>query len=101
MTIDEAIAQEILFSKEDFYKRKEYHEQLAEWLEELKGYRAVTQKNLQEQYILGCEDGYNKAIDDAKDVILQSLDNEILVDTLNLRLEQLKAGGENDKKRTV
>ena len=34
--------------------------------------------------------GYNKAIDDAKNVILQTLDNEILVDTLHLRLEQLK-----------
>lgn len=37
-----------------------------------------------------------KAIDDAKSVILQTLDNEILVDTLHLRLEQLKAGGENE-----
>ena len=36
---------------------------------------------------------YNKAIDDAKSVILQTLDNEILVDTLHLRLEQLKEGG--------
>ena len=34
--------------------------------------------------------GYNKAIDDAKSVILQTIDNEILVDTLHLRLEQLK-----------
>ena len=34
--------------------------------------------------------GYNKAIDDVKSVILQTLDNEILVDTLHLRLEQLK-----------
>ena len=37
-----------------------------------------------------------EAIDDAKSVILQTLDNEILVDTLYLRLEQLKAGGENE-----
>ena len=34
----------------------------------------------------------NKAIDDAKRVILQTLDNEILIDTLHLRLEQLKEG---------
>ena len=33
---------------------------------------------------------YNKALDDAKSVILQTIDNEILVDTLHLRLEQLK-----------
>ena len=34
--------------------------------------------------------GYNKAIDDSKSVILQTIDNEILVDTLHLMLEQLK-----------
>ena len=39
---------------------------------------------------------YNKAIDDAKSIVLQTLDNEMLVDTLHLRLEQLKAGGENE-----
>ena len=33
-----------------------------------------------------------KAIDDAKSVILQTLDNELLIDTLHLRLEQLKEG---------
>ena len=38
-----------------------------------------------------------EAIDDAKSVILQTLDNEILVDTLHLRLEQLKAGVENER----
>ena len=37
--------------------------------------------------------GYNKAIDDAKSIVLQTLENEMLVDTLHLRLEQLKAGG--------
>ena len=38
----------------------------------------------------GYADGYNKALDDAKSVILQTIDNEILVNTLHLRLEQLK-----------
>ena len=38
----------------------------------------------------------NKAIDDAKSVVLQTLDNGMLVDTLHLRLEQLKAGVDND-----
>lgn len=33
---------------------------------------------------------YCKGIDDAKSVILQTLDNEILVDTIYLRLEELK-----------
>ena len=36
-----------------------------------------------------------KAIDDAKSVILQTLDNELLIDTLHLRLEQLKEGTGN------
>ena len=35
------------------------------------------------------------AIDDAKSVILQTLDNELLIDTLHLRLEQLKEGAGN------
>ena len=37
-----------------------------------------------------------KAIDDAKSVILQTLDNELLIDTLHLRLEQLKEGAGNE-----
>ena len=49
------------------------------------------------KYLLKCE--RNKAIDDAKDVILQTLDNEILVDTLHLRLEQLKAGGNDEMEK--
>ena len=64
-------------------KGGEEHEQLAEWLEELKMYRESSYGELYSVV-------YNKAIDDAKSVILQTLDNEILVDTLHLRLEQLK-----------
>ena len=78
----------------------EDNEQVAEWLEELK---ALREKKCDKSVYLasksvdkidavnkGYIDGYNKAIDDAKSVILQTLDNEILVDTLHLRLEQLK-----------
>lgn len=61
----------------------EEHEQLAEWLEELKMYRESSYGELYSMV-------YNKAIDDAKSVILQTIDNEILVDTLHFRLEQLK-----------
>ena len=75
----------------------EEHEQLAEWLEELKALREeksdfqIMAKDIAEgNYEMGMENGYNKAIDDAKSVILQTIDNEILVDTLHLRLEQLK-----------
>lgn len=66
----------------------EYHEQLAEWLEELK---AIKSDGFTDDLLnMGFTKGYNKAIDDAKSVILQTLDNKILVDTLYLRLEQLK-----------
>ena len=82
MTIDEAIAK---------YKNKaEEHEQIAEWLEELKAYRAIGTVEECKNSVLDIQKAYNKAIDDAKSVIMQTLDNEILVDTLHLRLEQLK-----------
>ena len=75
----------------------EENEQVAEWLEELKALREeksdfqIMAKDIAEgNYEMGMENRYNKAIDDAKSVILQTLDNEILVDTLHLRLEQLK-----------
>ena len=68
----------------DCIKCAEEHAQLAEWLEELKAYRENKWTDI---YI---KRGYNKALDDAKSVILQTIDNEILVDTLHLRLEQLK-----------
>ena len=78
----------------------EDNEQVAEWLEELKAYREkkcnksvyLASKSVDKIDAVnkGYADGYNKAIDDAKSVILQTIDNEILVDTLHLRLEQLK-----------
>ena len=79
----------------------EYHEQIAEWLEELKVIKemdlSIPQHFTKEQsdwikkYCINRnKEFYNKAIDDAKSVVLQTLDNEILVDTLHLRLEQLK-----------
>lgn len=81
-------------------------DKLAEWLEELKVIikemdLSIPQHFTKEQsdwikkYCINRnKEFYNKAIDDAKSVILQTLDNEILVDTLHLRLEQLK---EQDK----
>ena len=75
----------------------EENEQVAEWLEELKALREeksdfqIMAKDIAEgNYKMGMENGYNKAIDNAKSVILQTIDNEILVDILHLRLEQLK-----------
>ena len=110
LSIDEAIAFERQQAKD---KRNEHytfgiqkskeaaeeHEQLAEWLEELKAYREIGTvegyKNAIECYtkeymIRKSNIQYDKAIDDAKSVILQTIDNETLVDTLHLRLEQLK-----------
>ena len=116
MTIDEAIAHaravadtcEDEASKYDIcdsYERQvackegkcaEEHEQLAKWLEELKAYREIGTVEECKNSVLDIQKAYNKAIDDAKSVILQTIDNEILVDTLHLRLEQLKERN-NDK----
>ena len=70
----------------------EEHEQLAEWLEELKAIKDGSIPIIHGKAELELHDKVirNEAIDDAKSVILQTLDNEILVDTLHLRLEQLK-----------
>ena len=109
MTIDEAIAQEIMFSKEDWHKRKEYHEQIAEWLEELKKLRQCTNiENREYPYFDGFKEGkqvgYNKAIDDFVNNIkeeldrfeVQNLDTCVLYDLIDRKAEQLKAGGNSD-----
>lgn len=41
-------------------------------------------------YNRGVTDGYNKAIDECKNIVIQTLDNEGLADTLLLRMENLK-----------
>ena len=106
MTIDEAINNYIklkIFAEVTDDKRaKEEYEQLVEWLEELKSYRAsvfsgdMTQKMLKEEY--------NKAIDDFihecdKCCGFYTGNNKNLTreDMLNIA-EQLKAGGENESK---
>ena len=73
-------------------KCAEEHEQLAEWLEELKAIKDGSIPIIHGKAELELHDKVirNEAIDDAKSVILQTIDNEILVDTLHLRLEQLK-----------
>ena len=101
LSIDEAIAferQQAKDKKNEHYtfgiqkskEAAEEHEQLAEWLEELKAYREIGTVEECKNSVLDIPKAYNKAIDDAKSVILQTLDNEIMVDTLHLRLEQLK-----------
>ena len=65
----------------DCIKCAEEHEQIAEWLEELKEYKENQHRSLRHMY----EKGYNKAIDDFA---------ILMKETLNLA-EQLKEGGEN------
>ena len=114
LSIDEAIARERnlaeiyrndIVPKEDYHNMPwidmenesnmriaKEHEQLAEWLEELKAIKDGSIPIIHGKAELELHDKAirNEAIDDAKSVILQTLDNEILVDTLHLRLEQLK-----------
>ena len=76
----------------DCLKCAEEHEQLAEWLQELKAIKDGRIPIIHGKAELELHDKVirNEAIDDAKSVILQTIDNEILVDTLHLRLEHLK-----------
>ena len=94
MTLDEAIEQfkyDAECNRADLdLSYAEDNEQVAEWLEELKAYRAIGTVEECKNSVLDIQKAYNKAIDDAKSVILQTIDNETLVDTLHLRLEQLK-----------
>ena len=79
-------------------KCSEEHEQLAEWLEELKSYRAsvfsgdMTQKMLQEEY--------NKAIDDLlggmNQITYNCKDADELFEKICDLAEQLKVGRENE-----
>ena len=103
MTIDEAIAKYKKLANNDRTCYPEEAQQLAEWLEELKAYRAsvfsgyMTQKMLKEEY--------NKAIDDFADKFISLCDdgefmarlNEFSATTILELAEQLKAGGENEE----
>ena len=102
MTIDEAIAHAREVSSRKFDDRvhcircSEFYEQLAEWLEELKSYRAhifsgdMTRKMLKE--------AYNKAIDDFVIKIKECVGMDWEWDFMFIEqiAEQLKEGGENE-----
>ena len=111
MTIDEAIAKYKKLANNDRTCYPEETQQLAEWLEELKSYRAsvfsgyMTQKMLKEEY--------NKAIDD----LIAECENAKFAESDEISLsdvhtgvnsglsmaihfaEQLKVGGKNDNLR--
>ena len=71
----------------------EEHEQLAEWLEELKAYQRQHIAICEKYGINTIEDLYNKAIDDFAELIHKKL---YIYDTIDDLAEQLKVGGEND-----
>ena len=107
MTLDEAIAREKQLEKEqrshigtwdDEYSKKcevyaEEHEQIAEWLEELKTNRIALEKAngyLEVNHRLG----YSKAIDDIKEKLMQNgfIYTQHALGVFNEIAEQLKAG---------
>ena len=85
--------------KLDCVRCAEEHEQLAEWLEELKAFQENKWTDI---YI---KRGYNKAIDDFSNALaddltwLMKFGDEVYSDVgidVRIRAEQLKAGGENE-----
>ena len=90
------------------------HEQLAEWLEELKNYRdknkmvvridCVNSEEFKDIAVKLAKEQYNKAIDDYKSGIkeelerfeVKNLDTCVLYNLMDRKAEQLKAGGENE-----
>ena len=91
MTIDEAIGHEKWMSKDNkvhnFENIVNYHEQLADWSEELKIYRESSYEELHDMI-------YNKAIDDAiNKVSCGGKYNMSLVD----ELRKLKDGVKNEQ----
>lgn len=106
MTIDEAIEHAKEKAKEQRYyakfehngmmyqsciKRAEEHEQLAEWLEELKAMKNLDKTNF--------SDGYNKGIDDflqkADEVVPYTYSGNKIIKRLEKNADELK-GGKNE-----
>ena len=93
MTIDEAITLLKFNNKHIADLKNDDLQQLAEWLEELKSYRAsvfsgdMTQTMLKEQYCKAIDD----FVEELKDYFVIPHD----VRVVEMKAEQLKAGGEN------
>ena len=100
---------EMCFHKPKCNEVAKEHEQLAEWLEELKSYRAsvfsgyMTQKMLKEEYNKAIDDYTEKAKAECKvhyvdcDPYFGGIQDSILYeDDIDEIAEQLKAGGENE-----
>lgn len=101
MTIDEAIECE-----RNHRLYPQYHEQIADWLEELKFLKSEPidcGSDVWKAYIynLGRENGYNKALDDFINVCekqFTTMYGQRYVDMRDIKniAEQLKAGGKNE-----
>ena len=90
LSIDEAIAHAREVASRKFDDRvhciscAEEHEQLAEWLEELKAYRAIGTVEECRNSVLDILKAYNKAIDDCKELTFREV---VYWDSLNDRTE--------------
>lgn len=116
MTIDEAIkhAREVAKNKmaeyqnhydkdAHYYPRQckkcaEEHEQLADWLEELKALRHDAHQWAKAGYAHGHSVGYNKSIDDLREKLMQSgfIFTQHALNVFDEIAEQLKAGEKNE-----
>ena len=95
------------FDKLKCEKCAEEHEQLADWLEELKANKVASAEVYEQGYKRGYKDGYNKAIDDFANWLVEQgiLGNRCISDGeitdygkvyAKKYKEQLKAGGKNE-----
>lgn len=112
MTFDEAIAHAKEVAEIKHEQSKEYskysdeyfecekcaeeHEQLAEWLKELKTYREIGTVQQCKNSVLDITKAYNMAIDDYKDKLLYQIGDLGIRDIIQETAEQLKAGGNNE-----
>lgn len=106
MTIDEAISQEKemarTFETKDF---AEYHEQVADWLEELKANRIALEKAngcLEANYRLGYNKGIDNLLECANEMAIEVDAGAYTVKAIGIGLldqiaEQLKAGNSNER----
>ena len=103
-----SIDEEIVFERKlaDYYKENhlkneaEEHEQLAEWLEELKALRNglnIKCDNLNEALEKGKKIGYNKAIDDVESEFLICDKVHYNLQDILCVINKLKAGVENER----
>ena len=101
---------------ENYKKCAEYHEQIVEWLKELKMYKSLAPRELVSEkqkndrsieyskgFDYGFNIGHNKAIDDFAGRLIEELSHTTLVEDgyylaniIKPLAEQLKVGGENE-----